>query len=1822
MRKFRLTLYVIIISGILSLCLSGCSNSVLGLGPAADISSPTGEIDNYENGDYVRGSIELSGTSDDDVMIESVKVVMGTEVFDAELTIGETTLWSLPIDTSSYDDGEYTFIVMITDSSGRETEKRLLLYFDNTPPTVLVTSSDGISSGASTKSPLIRGEAYDYLFSRIEHMEAEVISGDAEITAFQGTNGWSLTLQTNGTGDYAVRIKAYDYAGNSNSWLYHSSDFPSDTKIEDIADAESSGQFGTISLASVRSSSQSVKVDLSLDEPVIVVSNPEEGKTASDNVFGGSSKAVGYIEDDDEVDPNSIKISFDGGDSWETLSGDQLSGSGGFIRWSYDLSGLSNGIYNLKIQAADTGKASGDAIVTSYSPVIPFTIDKTAPTVTVDSPETGAYLNSGNISLSGSAEDIGGAIESVKISVNEGSYEAVDNCGSGESVNWSHELTGIAPGAVTIKVEAVDNSGKTSHFNIQVYVDNEEPEIDFLSPVKDSYINGTARLQGVSSDNWALKQVKLQIGGLAWDADVAEVLSSEELYSWQRNIISSNYENTGMAVEVNGSNIAETGTGIWRLMIWAEATDKAGNISLVSHRLFIDNSLDRPGVNIASPTDGSVYAGSVMLSGSAWDDKNESGEALDHIEVRIWKGHDSGDDTEFSELFDLASLLGLDDVYSDGSWFAVDGTSTWQTELNAGGEFYPNETDHNGTVKIDVRAVDQKDGIADLAGDIESIVVTFDDTVPYFDNLSHSSGDYEHGSFTLEGDVLDDDSVERLRISYNGGVDWTVIGSALGASSHFTHSVNTESLISDGSGILYLKLEAVDSANYKTLQNINLNIDNIEPEGSYTANVTDLSGTALVQGTASDSGTVSGIDYIEVTFTLDGAAVNVENSFGTRTPIIIDSRTESGGDSSSNGDHDGFNESMSISGSLWDWWAGFDTTSLDDGVLEILYTIYDYAGNMKAYTVSGGNIRNHAPELDSVSLGWDRNHDGSIASGASGEFTTYTADTTENNSLFGSLAYSFTTDYDGANGSLTYGITVTDLSDSSSKDVAAAASGALTTSDTTVFASGDGNYELEFSVEDGKGYSDSLTVVINIKNTDDVPPTMSFNEIDADDAAAVKSDGTGHIEIDGGNIYLSGLVPFSGTVEDNIRIESVSLVINGGTPVVLGQWNSTGNVFEKVDDDFSIIVDGSGFVEDEGSLLHRVIWEYDWDSSRLPAGLGTEISFIVEDAPNDGDPSGRTASVTKTYDVVPYISSIGTALSSSLSDTMARSALGKYPVLVESSESIYETITIHGWNLDSSEASTTAVRLSSDTDALDSDGTTQIGDLLSHTNTTDDDDEITAVVNAGGSGYLTVIVDGVASRNNLNTNTLSCNEESSSIHQSLSDDRYISLWDVTRLGDQDSRADHAVYPSMAMNGDEPNFAYVNNSEGYGQAYYYDGTDYNQYFENWDLFTFTALDLNDGDENGDNKEHGALVDVNVVNGNYGDYNSGNYGGILVNFFYDVPWYEWRNYTFRDNDIWLENLVDTRLEAEGRTTAVLDRYQYPDLVLEGENDETDAYYSVYDDLTGSLIFRHFKVGTESTIGNRINDEGTALYTDIQQQNYNGDWPNYNNNKYNSTALRFINSSLAGATPTGAQVVSSSASEFSAVAATSLGYALLAYYDTSGGGELVFRYNTTPDDEDEWETAITIDSFVNAQFIDIKVDSGDHIHLAYYDSFNGDVKYAYIPAYNSSEAQVQLFTVDSYMVVGSKLTIDLDSSGTPYLAYKGLGNTAKVAWLKTSAGDGVDGDEFTGVWEVQTVPNQIQDRDSNRFCAGVDESDNPVIGYTDDGLEYVRMLPELAE
>ena len=160
------------------------------------------------------------------------------------------------------------------------------------------------------------------------------------------------------------------------------------------------------------------------------------------------------------------------------------------------------------------------------------------------------------------------------------------------------------------------------------------------------------------------------------------------------------------------------------------------------------------------------------------------------------------------------------------------------------------------------------------------------------------------------------------------------------------------------------------------------------------------------------------------------------------------------------------------------------------------------------------------------------------------------------------------------------------------------------------------------------------------------------------------------------------------------------------------------------------------------------------------------------------------------------------------------------------------------------------------------------------------------------------------------------------------------------------------------------------------------------------------------------------------------------------------------------------------------------------------------------------------------------------------------------------------------------------------------VMVWYD-SKNNNLMYAYSSenfnpgTGVNSTGWTKVGTILSGAG-KYCQLAVDSDNHIHIACYDSANGDLKYVYLEDYTG--ATKKACTVDSYLSVGKELTIDVAKSGgyqIPYIGY--YGSTPKkprYAYLAEpetfknatteEARSGVQKDMYTGVWECSVVPS----------------------------------------
>jgi hypothetical protein len=165
------------------------------------------------------------------------------------------------------------------------------------------------------------------------------------------------------------------------------------------------------------------------------------------------------------------------------------------------------------------------------------------------------------------------------------------------------------------------------------------------------------------------------------------------------------------------------------------------------------------------------------------------------------------------------------------------------------------------------------------------------------------------------------------------------------------------------------------------------------------------------------------------------------------------------------------------------------------------------------------------------------------------------------------------------------------------------------------------------------------------------------------------------------------------------------------------------------------------------------------------------------------------------------------------------------------------------------------------------------------------------------------------------------------------------------------------------------------------------------------------------------------------------------------------------------------------------------------------------------------------------------------------------------------------------------------------------------------LIYSYSptTTPTavSTAQWQAnARVIDADFAGWYVDLTVDSNNGIHIAYYSSSGGDLKYAYLPTY---DAAPQVVTVDSFLSAGTKLMINTRSETrsvggvnkivqVPYISYYHASfpqtkNSVRIVWRNNfdTLKDGAVMDDYTGAWEAMTVPtNNVPIEDF--ICNGV--------------------------
>jgi large repetitive protein len=1836
-----------------------CRNPLdVGLGDNVDLQSPDVKVVSHGNGAYVRATINLTGTYADDFKNVTVKVSLDGGGTFANATVNTTArTWAYTINTTSYADGGRDLLIRVIDGSGKSVEKRLLLYFDNTPPVVLVKVPLGYvyPPNEYNGNVAIRGDATDQF--PIDHVAVVVhnsLGAALDSKNADGSNSWSYTFDSlahvPNVESCTVTIEAYDRAGNKSSAVYHIADVTTvnggvPLTVEQVATilAGPSSPAKT-AIAGVALASMPLRINQGLDLPVFDIYNPDPAAPPADKILAPTSKAIGMVTDDAEgINVSTIAIQLDGG-AWTPVT--TTVGTGLAVRWEHSLVGLSTGDHTLRVRASDNGGAQG------YSATVSFSIDAGAPTVEITSPTQGAYLNSTSFAVHGTADVASGTVTSVAVSTDGGVSYSPATSDTGDYDTWTYNVSGVAADVVNIKAKATTVTS-VAYYNLQVIVDTQMPTVAFLSPTKSSSVNGPVTVRGSSSDNRQITKVELRIG------EPASWIVLADPYNWDYLFDTAGYANSTYATE------SPPGSNIWKLNVYARITDIAGNVKTTdatTYYFFIDQELDKPRITVISPPAGTAnVAGPLMISGTALDDDglylveiqidvNGDGDFADAID--FWNGSSKTHDADTNDRFER-----------EDTWYPATGTSLWSQQINAYGEMYQTEPGHDGNIIVRVRGVDTKDGglSRGIEGDVTEFSVHLDNTIPRIESLNLVSGEFVKGLFSITGSALDDNQVASVQISYDGGINYQNLPVG-------TYTVNT---VSDwslnlpidttptglnlSSGILYLRLKITDNANYQSITSLNLNVDNVYPTddpSGYTGAASDINGPAArVQGTARDGGTVSGIEEIEV-YLVRGATMYNPSTGGTAAvgshnfgdgsgpvpyptgagsesfKVTINDTNELGNDSGGNGDGDGFDESLTLAGSTYNWWAELDSTLIPDGAIDIHYVVFDNAGN-GTHRQAAGFVKNHKPSITSVTVGSDVDQSGVVEAD---ERFTYTASFKARNRLY-------------------IGINATDDQPIAGYEVIRDPSGSAqvvsTAATSTIDVSGysDGAVTFLCRVTDSVGITAETTLSVTIENNDLVPPSITFSPLVQAQVVA------GHLEESGASLHdgvdpdVSGAIALAGTASDNQRIERITVQIDAFDPdgagaLVAGdertvaQWSGT----SLVSTDAAFVI-GSQTLSEAGG--HQVAWTYTWNSAAITSVAANNI--VVRFRARDFFPS--TALDNRTVDVVPYITGVTRTL------TTNRSQHGHFAV--QEGET---GVVISGYNL--AQTGTNWVRVYN-TGGTASDTVTVTASGSPYTSMT------VSLAGVTHSGFLRLAVNGVEATNNVNNNALATNKEDDGhgIGSTLwNDDRYLRVWAVGASFTGSSTPEH---PSMSIGADGTLYgAWIN----YASSLMTSGTVGTGPFTQWGIYdppeyTDVYVDASEatlkyaiafaanhygGSGWGTNYpldvSRAGFVGVRTPNSR--PWANDNGGGLDYPNAYAYP-VESLNL---NQQLWQFNRPKI-VRSDGGASDAQDRIHtaYYDantraakysfmlddgqatargwIVLDGSTDAQDVRY-----VTGIATRPSMTTLNDPALnGNAMIVNGqTIMLLDTNGQAF---WTTISSGAGTSTLT------LAGGTSTtrthytiitatsnlvtGGVAQSSAAGEYVAIDVDENGLPVVLYYNNAAQTlRLARATSTNPTSPSDWtrQNVFSVgdpNAQFSGQYVTMKFDASGGLHVVCYRTSSGDLLYLYAPDADGTDDYVfqNSVVIDSDGAVGTWADITLNGT-TPYISYLNNSMTGTFEGLKLAYYD-------TGLaaWEYEVLPLNaaVANKRTNIEYRRGSVAWTVAVSYASDNFNVVYLRPE---
>lgn len=289
--------------------------------------------------------------------------------------------------------------------------------------------------------------------------------------------------------------------------------------------------------------------------------------------------------------------------------------------WSATASTLVPGTYTATASQAD---AAGNQATTAGTT---FTVDLTAPPVTLTSPAPGAYVTTTKPTLSGTAGSATGDSATVTVKIYAGTgtggtlTQTVAVTRSGAA--WSKALTtALAQGTFTATATQADAAGNsTTTGGTTFIVDSVAPVATVTTPAANAFTNNTsptlAGAAGNLSGDGSIVTVKVYAGTTATGIPVQTLTTARSGTAW--------------------STTATPPLTAGAYTLTASQTDAAGNTGTSAARTFTVD-LTAPVVTLAAPAAGATTNAKPVFSGAAGSVTGDS----TTITIRIYSGTGTG----------------------------------------------------------------------------------------------------------------------------------------------------------------------------------------------------------------------------------------------------------------------------------------------------------------------------------------------------------------------------------------------------------------------------------------------------------------------------------------------------------------------------------------------------------------------------------------------------------------------------------------------------------------------------------------------------------------------------------------------------------------------------------------------------------------------------------------------------------------------------------------------------------------------------------------------------------------------------------------------------------------------------------------------------------------------------------------------------------------------------------------------------------------------------------------------------------------------------